>query len=159
MFDFVKVGTPDAPEKDLWNLLNKARNFFKHEGDTLEERIEFNDTMNDFALLSACTDCATLTASYQPPEVLAYTLWHLGVEAPDAQAMEEASHEDPAQCRAIQDQIDGAYPGLRSASRPEQKRFGCHLLRDALAGTLVTRGELQASNTVLAPGLAIAGHQ
>jgi hypothetical protein len=28
MFDFVKSGSPDYAEKQLWNLLNAARNFF-----------------------------------------------------------------------------------------------------------------------------------
>jgi hypothetical protein len=78
MFDFVQAGNPGCLEKELWNLLNAARNFFKHEGASLDERIEFDDTMNDFAQLSACT---TLCAPKQV-EVQAFSIWFVAVEAP-----------------------------------------------------------------------------
>jgi hypothetical protein len=90
MFDFLQASNPGRAEKELWNLLNAARNFFKHEGDSLDQSIEFDDTMNDFAILSACTDCATLCSPNQPVEVQAFSIWFVAVESPDEQAMTEA---------------------------------------------------------------------
>ena len=43
MFDFVRSGNPEHAERDLWNVLNAARNFFKHEGSSLSESIEFEE--------------------------------------------------------------------------------------------------------------------
>jgi hypothetical protein len=137
MFDFVQQGNPGYGERDLWNLLNAARNFFKHPAASPDECIEFDDSMNDFQLLAACTDCATLCSPHQPPEVQAYTLWFLAVESPDEQAMAEAEPADASAATAIQQQIDQRFPGLRTASRPEKKRFGARLLKDAAAGRLV----------------------
>lgn len=83
MFDFVKAGSPERAEKELWDLLNAARNFFKHEGTSLDQRIEFDDTVNDFAILSACTDCATLCSPHQPVEVQAFSIWFVRSRPPD----------------------------------------------------------------------------
>jgi hypothetical protein len=44
MFDFVQAGNPGHAETKLWSLLNAARNFFKHEGESLDELIELDDT-------------------------------------------------------------------------------------------------------------------
>jgi hypothetical protein len=146
MFDFVQAGSPGHAERDLWNLLNAARNFFKHPGAALDERIEFDDSMNDFQILSACSDCATLCSPHQPAEVQAYTIWFLAVESPDEQAWAEAEPADASAARAIQQQIDQRFPGLRTAPRSEKKRFGRWLLQDAVAG--------RCSRTALDPGYA-----
>jgi hypothetical protein len=151
MFDFVKSGNPGHAEKQLWTLLNAARNFFKHEGVSLEDRIEFDDTMNDFAILSACTDCTTLCSPNQPVEVQAFSIWFVGVEAPDEKAMAEADPVDANACRAMQVEIDKLYPGLRTASRVEKKRFGARLLQDALTGRLVEYSTPSASDVQIAP--------
>ena len=157
MFDFVRSGNPEHAERDLWNVLNAARNFFKHEGSSLSESIEFEDSMNDFALLTACTDCATLCSPHQPPEVQAYSLWYLAVESPDDQAMAEADPIDANAARALQQQIDQRFPGLRTASRAEKKRFGVRLLDDAVAGRLVERCEGPSPSDVeLFPNLYLA---
>jgi hypothetical protein len=153
MFDFVRAGSPDAAEKDLWNLLNAARNFFKHPGDTLGDIIEFDDTMNDFQLLTACQDCATVSAGRQPPEVQAYALWYLAVEAPDEQAVAEAAPGDAAAAQALQHQIDQQFPGLRTAPRAEKKRFGRRLLEDA--GKLVERTEARPGDVQIGPDLYV----
>jgi hypothetical protein len=155
MFDFVQAGNPGHPEKTLWNLLNAARNFFKHEGESLDERIEFDDTMNDFALLSACTDCATLCSPKQPAEVQAFTIWFVSVEAPDEEAMAAADPAEANACRIMQAQIDRLFPGLRTASRAEKKRFGRRLLEDALAGRLVEYGTPGPSDVAIAPGVVV----
>jgi len=155
MFDFVQAGNPGRAEKELWNLLNAARNFFKHEGDSLDQSIEFDDTMNDFAILSACTDCATLCSPHQPVEVQAFSIWFVAVEAPDEQAMAEADPEDANACRTMQTQIDRLYPGLRTAPRAEKKRFGLRLLDDAVAGRLVERSVPSASDVQIALGVFV----
>jgi hypothetical protein len=155
MFDFVRAGNPGHEEKQLWNLLNAARNFFKHEGDTLDVQIEFDDTMNDFALLSASTDCATLTTPHQPAEVQAFTVWFISVEAPDEEAMAAADPAEANTCRALQVQIDRLFPGLRTAPRAEKKRFGRRLLEDALAGRLVEYGIPGATDVPIAPGVVV----
>lgn len=156
MFDFVKLGNPSYPEKDLWNLLNAARNFFKHEGRSLDETIEFDDSMNDFALLTACTDCATLCSPNQPTEVQAFSIWFLAVESPDEQAMHAADVSDAEACRTIQAQIDRRYPGLRTASRSEKKRFGARLLEDAKAGRLVERSAPLPTDIQIGPNTYLA---
>jgi hypothetical protein len=155
MFDFVQAGNPGHQEKQLWNLLNAARNFFKHEGDSLDDRIEFDDTMNDFALLSACTDCATLSAPHQPAEVQAFTIWFVSVEAPDEEAIAAADPAEANACRAMQAQVDRLFPGLRTASRAEKKRFGARVLQDALAGRLVEYGTPDPSNVQIAPCVVV----
>ena len=113
--------------------------------------------MNDFALLTACTDCATLCSPHQPPEVQAYSLWYLAVKSPDDQAMAEADPIDANAARALQQQIDQRFPGLRTASRAEKKRFGVRLLDDAVAGRLVERCEGPSPSDVeLFPNLYLA---
>jgi len=134
MFNYVKAGSPTFGETQLWNLLNAARNFFKHPGDALTETVEFDDTMNDFQLLTACQDCASLTSPHQPPEVQVFSFWYLAVESPDEQAFAEAKPDDATEARALQRTIDDRYPGLRTASRVEKKRFGRRLLEDAGLG-------------------------
>lgn len=138
MFDFVQAGNPGHAERDLWNLLNAARNFFKHPAVSPDDRIEFDDSMNDFQLLSACTDCATLCAPNQPAEAQAYQLWFVAVEAPDDQAM-AAEPVEAETVRIMQAVIDQRFPGLRTASRAEKKRFGARFVQDALAGRLIER--------------------
>jgi hypothetical protein len=158
MFDFVKAGSPQVGERDLWNLLNAARNFFKHPGNALGERIEFDDAMNDFQLLSACTDCATLCSPNQPPEVQAYSLWFVAVEAPDEQAMSQAEVADANTVRLMQAEIDKRYPGLRTASRTEKKRFGRRLLEDASAGRLTERADGASEGDVrIGPNVYVGG--
>jgi len=155
MFDFVKAGNPGHAEKQLWNLLNAARNFFKHEGASLEERIEFDDTMNDFALLSACTDCGTLCSPRQPVEVQVFSLWFVATQSPDEQAMEEADPAEASACRNLQCEMDRLYPGLRAAPRAEKKRFGRRLLDDAVAGRVVEYSVPSPSDVQIAPGVFV----
>jgi hypothetical protein len=156
MFDFVQAGNPAYAERDLWNLLNAARNFFKHPAASPHDRIEFDDSMNDFQLLAACTDCATLSAPHQPPEVQAFSLWFVAVEEPDAQAMAEATVSDADTVRLMQKEIDRLYPGMRTAPRGEKKRFGARLVQEAQAGQLVERCDGPAEGDVaIGPGLYV----
>ena len=158
MFDFVRAGNPRYADRDLRNLLNAARNFFKHPGNSLGEQIEFNDSMNDFQLLSACIDCETLCTPHQPPEVQAYSLWFVATEQPDEGAMVSADPTEADLVRRMQTEIDRRYPGLRTASRQEKKRFGRQLLTDALAGRLVERTDEPSEGDVeIGPNVYVAG--
>lgn len=155
MFDFVKNGNPNYKEKELWNLLNAARNVFKHEGESLDQRLEFDDSLNDFQLLAACTDCATLCTPHQPAAVEAYTIWFLATQWPD-QEWEATADPEATFARGLQIEIDKRFPGLRTASRDEKKRFGRRLLEDALAGRLVERILNPNEGDVrIAPGLFV----
>ncbi len=157
MFDFVQAGNPAYTKKDLRKLLNAARNFLKHEGESLDEHIEFDDSMNDFQLLVACTDYTTLGMSNQPPEVQAYSIWFVAVESPDEQAMAAADTAEANVVRIMQAQIDARFPGLRTASRAEKKRFGMRLVDDAVAGGLVERcGGSEASDVQLTSNLFLS---
>jgi len=156
MFDVVKQTNKGYAEREIWNILNAARNFFKHPGTSLSENIEFEDSMNDFALLTACTDCATLCMPHQPLEVQLYSLWYLAVESPDEQAVAEADPADAQTADILQKQIDLQFPGLRTASRAEKKRFGARLLDDALAGRLFSQCAPEPSDVQLGPHFYIA---
>ena len=153
MFNFVKSGNPAYSEKELWNLLNAARNFFKHPGEALADTIVFDDTINDFQLLTACQDCATLCAGRQPREVQVFSFWYLAVETPDEQAFAEAEAATAAEARALQREIDRRYPGLRTASRAEKKRFGRQLLEEA--EQLVERADPQPGDIQIGAGLFV----
>jgi hypothetical protein len=45
-FDYAMEAFPDTPEKELWNVINKARNFFKHSLNPPDDVIEFSETYN-----------------------------------------------------------------------------------------------------------------
>jgi hypothetical protein len=75
-------------------------------------------TSNDFALLTACTDCTALCTPHQPPEVQVFALWYLAVESPEEST--DATPEDVNAARIIQQQIDATYPGLRTVARAEK---------------------------------------
>ena len=71
--------------------------------------------------------------------------------------MAEADPIDANAARALQQQIDQRFPGLRTASRAEKKRFGVRLLDDAVAGRLVERCEGPSPSDVeLFPNLYLA---
>jgi hypothetical protein len=122
MLDHIKASNPKYTQKEIMDLINAARNFFKHEGASLDDRIEFSDEMNDFALFSACYDCTMLCTPNQPAEVQAYSIWFIAVKA-DPTQIERA--------REIAKEIDTVLPGLRNATRVEQKRAGRKLLDEA----------------------------
>jgi hypothetical protein len=136
MFDFVSEGNPEYTEKQLWNLINDARNFFKHPGTSLADEVEFDDILNDFALLAACLDCTSLLSPNHPPEVEAFQVWFLATEVPDTSNRAGGAPSDENLVREKQRQIDSHYPGLRVAPRNEKKRFGLSLIDDVRKGRL-----------------------
>jgi hypothetical protein len=142
MFDFVRLGNPEHTEADLRQTLVHARNFFKHGasnhgGAAVSDSIEFEDSMNDFALLAACIDCIQLYSQAQPPEVRAYSYWYFAVKSDDECIAAGGTLAKANDARALQKKIDQHYPGLRTASRAEKKRFGASLLNDTVAGRFV----------------------
>lgn len=128
MFEAIKSVNTGHTETQLWNILNKARNFFKHEGESLDETIEFDEGSNDYTLFIACHDCAMLSGGKQPVEVQAFTAWFFCVHEADMGGPQGDSAEAATEISAI---IENKFPGLRSASRAEQKRRGHDIIREA----------------------------
>jgi len=131
MLDHIKACNPHYTQKRIFDLLNAARNFFKHDGTTLGDVIEFSDEMNDFPLFSACYDCTMLCAPNQPAEVQAYSIWFITVN-PRCEAGENTA--DIEQARRIAQEfaiLDALWPDLRNASRAVKKRAGRNLLDKA----------------------------
>lgn len=71
-FDYVKDSNAHLSEKQLWNILNGPRNFFKHPADHLNDSIEFSDEYNDFMILSAVHDHGMLKGQDQSLEMQTY---------------------------------------------------------------------------------------
>lgn len=114
-------------EKEIWDVLNASRVFFKHPGETVADTIEFSDEQNDLMLLMAANDCTELCADRRIPEAAAVLRW--------AAATHEAfgPQPDPSPvpgCDGYYANLDATYPGLRTASRAEKKRFGRALFSD-----------------------------
>ncbi len=68
MVDVLVRAYPDYTEKAIFDLINKARNFFKHGETSLQDKIAFSDRMNDFQILSACYDCLEIAPVNLPIE-------------------------------------------------------------------------------------------
>ncbi len=133
MFDMIESSNPDRNSKQLWDILNGARNFLKHPEPSmdLDAKLEIDDEMNATMMFVASHDCATLCDADQPPEVQAYNLWFIATRFPRG---DESMHSEPAdQLRygEIIAAIDRAYPGLRNASLSEQKAVGKKMIRNA----------------------------
>jgi hypothetical protein len=98
-----------------------------------------------------------LCSPNQPAEVRAYSIWFVSVEAPAEVAMAATEPAGADAVRILQSEIDQRYPGIRTASRAEKKRFGARLLTDAFAGRLVERCKVpEPSDIVLARGIYLA---
>jgi hypothetical protein len=138
MLDHIKASNPNYTQKQIMDLINAARNFFKHDGQSLDDAIEFSDEMNDFALFSACYDCTMLCTLNQPGEVQAYSIWFIAVKQPFIavkQPHEDGANrvdiEQPRRVAKELETLDTLFPGLRNATRVEQKRAGRTLLDEA----------------------------
>jgi len=124
-FDVLKTTCPHLNEKDAWDYLHSVKNFFKH-GGSLKSSVVFHEEAVDSVLYFACCNCVNETAPDQPVQVDAFIIWFLATKA-------EIHDWDR------KDQIDNFCPGIRTASRQEQKRFGVQLIADAVAGRLPFR--------------------
>jgi hypothetical protein len=114
MLDHIKESNPFLTQKQIVDILNEPRNFFKH---LKNGSVDFSDEMNDFVLFTACHDCAMLCTLNQPAEVQAYTIWF--------RAVNQQLHDAGAPL------ILTYFPDLKSAARIEQKRAGRWLLAEA----------------------------
>lgn len=129
-FDYVQ-STHNQPEKELWNIINKARNFFKHPSESLDDAIDLEDGDNKSMLFIACHDCAMLLGAEQPIEVQVFNIWWLATESPSDAEQDE--NKDSAEILAI---IDATYPELRASSPAKQKQCGYQWLKNADSGAL-----------------------
>ncbi|MCY0852520.1 hypothetical protein [Cupriavidus sp. D39] len=127
MFEYIKTANPGYDSKQLWNVLNGARNFFKHPGESLADTIELRDQDNKCMLFCACHDCAVLCGPEQPLEVQVFNVWFLATETPT----NSGSSHDTQAAAEIQGGLDRHFAGLRDASPAEQKRRGMKLLGEA----------------------------
>jgi hypothetical protein len=114
MLDHIKDSNPSLTQKEIMDILNKPRNFFKH---LKNDSIDFSDEMNDFVLFTACHDCMMLCTLNQPDEVQAYTIWF--------RAVNPQLHDAGAAL------ILTGFSDLKTAARGEQKRAGKWLLDEA----------------------------
>jgi hypothetical protein len=121
LFDVFKQGFPNLTNREIWKKLHHARNFFKH-GGPLTKSIVFVEQSNDAVLFLACSNCMALADHDHPPEVDAFLVWYMTTQA--VTGLPER---------------DNLFPGMRTASRSEQKRFGTQLVADAIAGRLPYR--------------------
>jgi hypothetical protein len=131
MFEQIEAANPERTTKDLWRILNGARNFLKHPDASMDlsAALELDDEMNAAMLWVACHDCAMLSKEAQPPEVQAYVAWFLATRFP----REFPPDSGPEQALEILAALDRNYPELKGASPGEQKRIGMDMLRAAQA--------------------------
>lgn len=123
----IVIASPDRTPKQLWGILNGARNFLKHPGASLDEKLELDDEMNAVVLWVACHDCAMLCKEKQPAEVQAYTMWFLATRFP----RDSSDEEYAVRSEEILAAILAAYPALREASPSAQKAIGRKIVQDA----------------------------
>ena len=135
MFDMIEASNPDRNSKQLWGILNGARNFLKHPelNMDLDAKLEIDDEMNATMMFVASHDCATLCEANQPPEIQAYNLWFLATRFPRGGKATHSDPEDELRYSEIIATIDHAYPGLRDAPLSEQKAVGTKMVHDAKA--------------------------
>lgn len=136
MFEKIEAANPDRQTKELWAILNGARNFLKHPEPTLdlEAALELTDGMNAHLLFVACYDCAMLCEADQPPEVQAFSLWFLATQFPTEDEATDNDAIDAARAAEILATIEQAFPGLRVAPLEEQKKIGRKMILEAKAG-------------------------
>jgi hypothetical protein len=135
LFDIFKTTAyQNLSKKEAWDRVHKAKNFFKH-GGSLQESVVFHEETNDGVLLFACMNCAEQTAPAQPAEVEAFFTWLVATQA----VWPDPVEPQPPQRRMTMAEIDAIYPGVRTASPQEKKRFGTKLIADAVAGRLAVR--------------------
>ncbi|HZW86281.1 MAG TPA: hypothetical protein VFF41_02365 [Gallionella sp.] len=132
MFNHIRA-THTETDKELWAILNGARNFFKHPGDSLDDAIELRDSDNKAVLFIACHDCAMLCGSEQPIEVQVFNIWFLATEFPSDIQSDEREKEKAAEILGL---LNSEFPGLKTALPAEQKQIGLHFLTEADAGRL-----------------------
>ena len=111
MFDEVRRRHPDATEKELWEVLNRARNFFKHpdQNGNLDATIELGHDDNKMTIFMAAYDCASLLDMDAPKIFMRYITWFVGTEPFYRQHLPE---------------LDTHFPGLDSVDAETQWAIG-----------------------------------
>jgi hypothetical protein len=81
LFDDIQKRYPDVPEKELWNVLNDARNFFKHVNpQSLNDTIEIGQDENKLMIFMAAHDCGFFMDDDTPALFQRYITWFIGTE-------------------------------------------------------------------------------
>jgi hypothetical protein len=124
-FEWIRQQNPQLEHakkgERLWDILNRARNFFKREGKTLTETIDFTDEMNDLMLVMACNDSMNLTIKNSLFEVDAYIAWYLAVHTDIDKAIANTRDQvKKNKYRSIREQ----FPRVKTLSRGKQKLAG-----------------------------------
>jgi len=70
--DYIKEGH----EKEVWDLINKAENFFKHADRDHKETLEFNPDQSELLILEACEVYYKLSGEF-PPLFKLYQGWFI----------------------------------------------------------------------------------
>lgn len=111
MFDRISQNHDDAKSTELWNVLNKARNFFKHlnPDEDVDASIEFSHDDNKMTIYIAAHDCASLLGKEVPVTVKRYLLWLSAIEPELVTGMAG---------------LTGTIPGIHQWSDEKQHEFG-----------------------------------
>lgn len=95
-FDILADSFPDRTEKQIWDRLNLARNFFKHPAGTgdYNETIELSQRDNRYMLFIAAHDCAMLVGDVDMPAIARYYFaWFCSTDPMFATANKHSLHE------------------------------------------------------------------
>lgn len=111
MFDRISQNHDDAKSTELWNVLNRARNFFKHlnHDEDVDASIEFSRDDNKMTIYIAAHDCASLLGTEVPITVKRYLLW--------------LSATEPELVTGITN-LTSTIPGIHDWSNEKQHEFG-----------------------------------
>ena len=82
LFDDIQNRHQGIEPKELWNVLNRARNFFKHPDaqGNLEATIELDQDDNKLMMFMAAHDCSSLLDAATPALFKRYIVWVIGTE-------------------------------------------------------------------------------
>jgi hypothetical protein len=111
MFNRISQNHSEIVSTELWNVLNAARNFFKHLNpkEDVDASIEFNPDDNKMTIYIASHDCASLLEDAVPITVKRYLLW--------------LSATEPGLVTGFTDPT-GTIPGIHDWSDEKQHEFG-----------------------------------
>jgi hypothetical protein len=111
LFDQIQKNYAEKSDKELWDVLNRARNFFKHpdpKGD-LGTTIELGEADNRMTIFMAAYDCFSLLNEATPPLFLNFITWFVGTQPIYRQHFPE---------------LDSKFPELHEASDEAQRIVG-----------------------------------
>lgn len=111
LFDVFRERHPNMSEKQLWEILNRARNFFKHADPTgdLTTTVELSDADNQLTLFIATNDCISLLDKQTPIIFSKFATWHVATQAG---------------YRKFFPELDLLFPGLQQSGAEKQMAAG-----------------------------------